>query len=145
MYIPQSSAHPVLRIRKKGDSLEMTKKEPVAEGDASEQSEHTIKLTQGEYDALMSMKGKRVRKIRYAYSYNRLNAEFDVFKDDLEGLVLVDFEFKNTKVKNAFEMPDFCLADVTQDSVFAGGMICGKIYADIKDHVEGLGYKPLHL
>jgi len=145
LYIPAIDIHPVLRIRKKGDKLEITKKQPVVEGDASEQSEHTIRLTHEEYTALTSIKGKAVRKIRYAYPYNGLNAEFDVFKDALEGLVLVDFEFKSPKDKNSFQIPDFCLVDVTQDDAFAGGMICGKSYSDIKAHVEELGYKPLYL
>jgi len=65
----------------------------------------------------------------------------DVFQDDLVGLVLVDFEFKEVADKNNFDMPDFCLTDVTQDKYFAGGMLCGKKYTDIQDHLDELGYK----
>jgi CYTH domain-containing protein len=67
----------------------------------------------------------------------------DVFQDELSGLVLVDFEFKEVTDKNNFEMPDFCLSDVTQDKFFAGGMLCGKKYSDIEVHLGELGYKKI--
>ena len=68
----------------------------------------------------------------------------DVFQDDLTGLVLVDFEFKEIADKNNFKMPDFCLTDVTQDKYFAGGMLCGKKYSDIQAHLVELGYSKLN-
>lgn len=37
-------------------------------------------------------------------------------------------------------MPDFCLADITQEDFIAGGMICGKTYADIESEVQRFGY-----
>jgi len=145
IYFPASAAHPVLRLRKKGNSFEMTKKEPAKDGDASEQNEHTIKLSEEEFKALSSIKGKRSRKIRYEYPCQGRTAEVTVFKDDLEGLILVDVEFDDVKSKDAFKMPDFCLADVTQEQVFAGGMICGKKYADIATRLKELGYKRLDI
>jgi CYTH domain-containing protein len=139
MYIPAQSAHPALRLRKKGDKFEMTKKQPIGD-DFSEQEEHTIKLNKEEFDSLMQVAGKKVRKIRYDYVYEGNRAEVDIFKDDLEGLALVDFEFTDVKKKNAFKMPDFCLVDVTQDTIFAGGMLCGKKYSDIEAKLRELKY-----
>ena len=141
IYFPVSAAHPVLRLRKKGNSFEMTKKEPVKDGDASEQTEHTIKLTEDEFKTLSAIEGKRSRKIRYEYPCQGRTTEVTVFKDELEGLVLVDVEFDDAKSKNAFVMPDFCLADVTQEQAFAGGMLCGKKYSDISDKLKGFGYE----
>ena len=86
-----------------------------------------------------------VRKMRYAYSHNGQFAEIDVFQDDLAGLVLADFEFKSKKEKGLFQQPDFCLVEVTQDSTMAGGMLCGKKYSDIENHLRGLGYRALFL
>ena len=40
-------------------------------------------------------------------------------------------------------MPDFCLADVTQEVFIAGGMLCGKCYKDIEDDLARIGYKKL--
>lgn len=140
LYITRKSIHPTLRIRKNGNSFEMTKKQPVLDNDSSEQEEHTIKLNEDEFECLIEARGKKVHKVRYDYLYNGIKAEIDVFKDELEGLALVDFEFKGSKEKDLFKIPDFCLADVTQDEVFAGGMLCGKKYSDIEKHLAELGY-----
>lgn len=145
LYIPPSSAHPVLRIRKNGDKYEITKKHPVKGDDSSEQEEQTITLTEEEFKSLSEVKGKEVRKIRYYYDYKGGTAEVDVFQDKLKGLILIDFEFDDPEEKNNFEMPDFCLADVTQERFIAGGMICGKSYEDIEEELEKIGYKKLFL
>jgi CYTH domain-containing protein len=144
IYVPVTAPHAVLRIRKKGDKYEITKKFPIKEGDASEQEEHTIKITEDEYKAFAKLEGKRSRKIRYDYDYRGNKAEVDVFQDDLQGLVLVDIEFTDVKKKFDFNMiPEFCLADVTQDTVFAGGMLCGKKYSDVEGKLKGYGYKAI--
>ena len=52
IYIPKSVRHPVLRIRKKGDVFEITKKYPLVGKDSSEQGEHSISLTKEEFEGL---------------------------------------------------------------------------------------------
>ena len=42
-------------------------------------------------------------------------------------------------------MPDFCLADVTQEKFIAGGMICGKSYEDIEKELKRFNYVKLFL
>jgi CYTH domain-containing protein len=143
IYLPTNERHPVLRLRKNGDKYEMTKKEPIKEGDSSEFLEQTIKLTKKEFDSFKNIKGKKVRKIRYYYDLLGVRVEIDVFKDQLSGLVLIDFEFENSKIKNNFQAPDFCLADVTQEEFSAGGMLCGKKYSDIKKKLDKFDYKKL--
>jgi len=143
IYIPPKEVHPFLRIRKKGDIYEITKKEPISGDDSSEQSEHTIKLSEEEFKSLSVVKGKCLSKIRYFYDYKGISAEVDIFQDDLLGLVLVDFEFKNVEDKDNFKMPSFCLVDVTQNKTFAGGMLCGKKYADIEPRLKELEYKKI--
>jgi CYTH domain-containing protein len=133
IYIPKENEHPKLRIRKNGDKLEMTKKYVVVAGDASKQIEETIILSKEEYEALSSLDGKKTEKRRYLYPYKGRMAEIDVFGGDLDGLVIVDFEFETEIEKEKFEMPEFCLAEVTQETVLAGGMLCGKKYADIEE------------
>ena len=146
VYIPKSSNHPVLRLRKNGDNFELTKKEPLEDGDSSRQEEQTIILTEVEFNALsQQVEGKRVRKLRYLYDYSNKVAEFDVFQDDLLGLVLVDFEFENEDEKNNFSIPDFCLVEITQETFIAGGMICGKSYENIEKKLKEFGYKKLFL
>lgn len=143
VYIPKLSDHPKIRLRKNGDRFEITKKEPINRKDTSNLKEQTIILTETEFNALNKLEGKRVRKIRYHYDYNGQMAEIDVFQDDLRGLVVVDFEFASLKEKNNFQMPNFCLVDVTQEDFIAGGMLCGKSYKDIKNQLIKFGYKKL--
>lgn len=142
IYIPKLTTHPVLRIRKKGDTFEITKKSPLKD-DASEQEEQTITLTKEEFSELAILPGKRLRKIRYYYPINGQLAEIDLFLDDLEGLALADFEFSSLKEKESFQMPDFCLADVTQEESIAGGFLAGKKYSDIKSFLDKYNYKKL--
>lgn len=143
IYIPKSSGHPHIRIRRAGNRYEITKKEPVAGSDSSKQLEQTIQLTKEEYDEFASLEGKRVQKIRYAYPYRGMRAEIDVFSGGLEGLVLVDFEFVNESGMQSFEIPEFCLADVTQEEFLAGGTLCGKSYSDIENRLKTFGYSKI--
>lgn len=143
IYYPKEERHPTLRLRKDGNGYFLTKKSPVGE-DKSVQKEQTISLTMGEFDAFSMLEGKRLDKVRYHYDYKGLKAEIDVFKGALEGLVLVDFEFASEEEKQSFVMPDFCLADVTQEEFIAGGMLCGKSYEEIASELAAFGYqKPL--
>lgn len=145
IYLPKDERHPTLRIRKSGGKFEITKKYPVAEGDASEMHEDTIKLSAEEFESLSKIDGKRTRKMRYYYNCNGRTAEIDVFRDALEGLVVVDFEFESEEEKQGFIMPEFCLAEVTQEEFLAGGMLCGKSYGDIERELAKLNYKRLFL
>lgn len=145
IYIPQNSKHPKLRLRKNGNKYELTKKEPVNNDDASHMNEQTIILNEEEFNALLHVDGKKVRKLRYYYEHDGLIAEFDVFQDSLKGLVVVDFEFDSIEQKNDFKMPEFCLVDITQEEFIAGGMICGKSYDDIKIELDKYNYKKLFL
>ena len=143
IYIPKSAAHPKTRIRKNGDKFEMTKKEPINESDASQQEEQTIILTEEEFLSLQKIEGKRVSKIRYDYPYNSRIVEVAIFQEGLNGLVLADVEFDNTEEMQNFTMPEFCLADVTQEDFVAGGLLCGKTYAEIEPQLDKYNYKKL--
>lgn len=145
IYVPFSAVHPSLRIRKNGDVYEITKKQPISMSDISKQMENTIPLTKEEFQSLSKIMGKVVRKIRYFYSHEGRVAEVDVFQDNLKGLVLIDFEFKTEKDKASFKMPDFCLAEVTQETAIAGGMLCGKLYKDIEPALRKYNYNPLYM
>lgn len=142
LYIPASKAHPVMRIRKKGDKLEITKKVP-NNNDASNQTEHTIPLSELEFNVLLSVPGKKLRKLRYYFPVDKKVAEIDVFQDELAGLIVVDFEFSNLAEKEDFKAPDFCSEDITQEEFIAGGYLAGKTYADIKGFLKKYNYQKL--
>lgn len=143
IYIPEGVMHPKLRIRQKGSKYEITKKSPLLEGDASQHTEQTIPLEKPEFESLATIVGKRVHKTRYLYNYNGRVSEIDVFRDELEGLVLVDFEFTTVEEMKSFKIPDFCLVDVTQEDFIAGGMLCGKKYSDISEQLDKYKYKKI--
>lgn len=145
VYYPAEVAHPALRIRQSGDTYQLTKKENANGTDSSYKLEHTVELDRGEFEALTKAPGRRVAKRRYFYEYQGRTAEIDVFEDDLKGLVEVDFEFNTREDQLAFTMPDFCLADVTQEAFAAGGMLAGKSYKDIEKNLATYNYKPLSI
>lgn len=118
----------------------------MAEGtDSSRMIEQTIELDADEFAELSAHGGKRVEKLWYYYPYQGLTAEIDVFGGGLEGLVLVDVEFTDREQQLQFPMPDFCLAEVTQEKFLAGGMLAGKQYKDIADQLARYQYQPLFL
>ncbi len=145
IYIPQAVPHPILRIRKRGNVFEMTKKSPIKNNDSSEQKEQTISLSEKEFAELSALSGKRSRKIRYYYPVDNFTAEIDIFLDNLEGLALVDFEFNSTEEKRNFVMPEFCLTDVTQEEFVAGGFLAGKKYSDIEPFLNKYNYQKLNI
>lgn len=143
LYIPRKEGHPILRLRMRGDNFEITKKIPTDENDASCQHEHTITLTKEEYDILNRAKGRRIRKLRYFYPYEGSIGEIGIFQDDLRGLVLADFEFRTVAEKDSFKMPGFCLADVTQDLMFAGGSLAGMKYEELREGLKKYNFRKI--
>jgi CYTH domain-containing protein len=144
-YLPEAGVeHPHMRIRAKGDTYELTKKQPIEGKDSSAQTEHTISLSPEEYADLSANRTRYVAKDRYKVVIDGHEAEVDVFKDALEGLVLIDFEFSTREEQLAFTMPEVCLADVTQETFIAGGILAGKSYADLQEFLEQYGYIKLN-
>ena len=141
IYVPHENGHPTLRIRKNGSKHEITRKQPRADN-PSEMNEETIPITETEFETLKCIPGLSVRKHRFFYPYRGIQLEIDVFLDQLDGLVVVEAEFDSIEQKNAFEIPRFCLCEVTGKELIAGGKICGKKYSDIATELSKLGYQP---
>lgn len=144
IYIPDTSEHSHLRLRQKGDQYELTKKTPIQDGDASAQLEQTISLSQLEFEVMAVISQKRVVKDRYRVMLGNREAEVDVFRDKLQGLVVIDFEFTTPAEKARFVAPaDVVLADITQEDFIAGGLLAGKSYADIEPELARFDYQRL--
>lgn len=144
IYVPELGVdHARLRLRQKGDSYEITKKIPIVEGDASAHNEMTIPLDNLEFNALSTASNKRIIKDRYNVVIDGYPAEVDVFREELSGLVLIDFEFSSEEEKNNFQKPTVCLADVTQENFIAGGLLAGKTYEDISAELLRFNYKAI--
>jgi CYTH domain-containing protein len=143
IYLPEDSPRPFIRLRQKGGKYEITKKKPINDNDLSAQTEQTIPLDEDEFTALSVASKRSVQKNRYAVDINGYPAEVDVFTENFAGLVLIDFEFKTLAEKQAFQPPDCCLAEVTQEWFIAGGQLAGKSYEDIAADLDRFNYKPL--
>src|SRR5881394_1452284 len=66
IYVPADmSLHPTLRLRKKGSTYEITKKQELSGNDSSTMLEETIPLSQAEFEALASGNNRLVEKDRY--------------------------------------------------------------------------------
>lgn len=142
-YVPFSDPHPHLRLRKKGEERELTKKIMITATDKSTTQEITMPLSALEYDELVTIQGKKIIKRRYFVPVNNRIAEVDIFLDKLKGLVLIDFEFPSALERDSFVAPDFCLADVTQEEFVAGAYLAGKSFADLKEFLARFHYTPL--
>lgn len=145
IYLPASINHPKLRLRQTDDYYELTKKVKIDDSDASECEESTIIFSAEEFVAFSQLPGKRIVKDRYVWLKDGVSYEFNIFKEDLLGLVLIEVEFNNSQSKNALAMPDFCLADVTQDDFVAGGVLAGKKYSDLKTDLGRYGYESIEI
>lgn len=144
-YLPIFKLHPSIRIRKKDNAYELSRKAPISKKDLSIQEEINIKLDKEEFKALIKIPAKVIHKIRYYYPYHNFTAEIDVFLGKLKGLVTIEFEFKNIKAMRKFKMPDFCLANVTHEKQSAGGHLAGRSYRDLKPLLAKYNYKTISL
>lgn len=93
----------------------------------------------------MKIGGNRISKTRYYYPYKNQIAEIDVFSGKLKGLILVDFEFKSHQELDDFIMPDFCLADVTEEDTIAGGVLSHHTISSIRTMLDRFSYKKILL
>ncbi len=144
IYVPEDVDFPQLRIRKKDNHYEITKKSPFKQGDLSAHYEDTILLNEAEYWVLSRVSSKKLEKRRFSSSVGNYMIELDIFQGDLTGLVLIDFEFKTLEDKAEFTPPFYCLADVTQEKLMLGNHLAGKTYQDIEPILKAFRYKPLY-
>ena len=143
LYLPKGAPHAHLRIRKSGNSFTITKKEPVPGESASIHEEHNIKLTASEFAALQNCDCDRINKRRFYYQHNNRVVEVDVFFGQLAGLALADFEFSSKEEMAEFQVPDFCLADVTEEDFIAGGVLCRQSFASLLPELKSYQYQPI--
>lgn len=143
IFLPTQERHPTLRLRRYGDTYEITKKYPAGD-DHRIMHEHNTPLSKEEFEELAhAVKGKRARKTRYYYDFEGKTWEFNVYHDDLQGLVVVEVEFADEKSMREFELPDFILEDVSQEEFLAGGYLAGRTYAEIEPMLKRHRYSKL--
>ncbi len=103
---------PVLRIRKEDDEYVFTYK---GKGLLARE-EYNLPLNKESFDNLLpKTEGKVISKRRYLIPYDKYTIELDVFKGDLEPLIMAEVEFDSVEEANSFAAPEWFGEDVTED------------------------------
>ena len=107
---------PVLRVRQEDDHYYMTYK---SKG-FIEREEYNLPLNKEAYEHLIQKAdGIVISKERYLIPYQKFTVELDVFKKDLDGLVIAEVEFETLDEANSFNPPEWFGEDVTSDPAYS--------------------------
>jgi CYTH domain-containing protein len=115
-----------LRLRKirvpetKERSWSLTQKCRVDDNELSQTAESVIWLSPEEYEVLRVFEGNEIRKNRYPYEHDGRNYSVDFYLGALWGLLIAKTELSENESTNDFPIPDFAIADVTDDPMFSG-------------------------
>ena len=101
-----------VRLRRKADLRLLTAKR----GSGLSREEAEVELDRAGFDELWPLtEDRRLRKRRHLIPHGELEIELDVYKGDLEGLVVAETEFASEKEARAFEPPGWIGEEVTGD------------------------------
>ena len=101
-----------VRLRKIGDRYFETYKG----AGRLQRRELEIELTPDQFNTLWpGTEGRRIEKIRYQIDEGDQKIELNVFRGNLEGLVLAEVEFPSREKSEEFEPPDWFGEEVTED------------------------------
>jgi CYTH domain-containing protein len=98
-----------------------------------------IYLNAIEADTLAVFGSNEIRKNRYPFEFEGRRFTIDVFLGDLLGLILAETSFDNDAEMDAFPLPSFAVADVTNNRAFTGGKLCEMTLNDIRKEIESSG------
>jgi len=101
-----------LSIRQKDDKYEIRKKEGESE---YKKIEHTIYITEEEFDTLMTVATQKHEKNLYLYPiHDGYTSEIDIYTGKLRGYARVEVEFKNEEDMKNFTPPKWFGEEITQ-------------------------------
>jgi hypothetical protein len=120
---------------------------PQDENDVSVWNVSEIFLSDAEHTAFEIFEGREVKKNervetnelrfnRYFFDVGQQQMEIDVFLNPLWGLCLGKVFFDEKETAQNFEMPDFAVAEVTQNEFFIGKNLIGKSFADVQEQLK---------
>ena len=104
-----------VRVREKGGKYTRTVKIFIkSPQETGYTREKTKEITKEEFLSLWKKSKKKIRKVRYFYPLqDSLTAEIDVYKDNLEGLIVVEVEFPSIVAYKKFKKPSWFAKEVT--------------------------------
>ena len=134
-YLPPDAGHPMIRLRKRGEKLFMTKKYPKVAGDFSIMIEETINLLDYEYAFLeKNLIGNVLEKTRYSKKYEGCTIEIDEYLGDLAPLKIMDIEWDSEVID--LDLSHFDIKkEITQQNSLAAGNLAGKKYTEIEKYL----------
>ena len=88
-----------------------------------------------EAEVLSVFDSNEIRKNRYYFDYEGRKFTVDMFLGDLFGLVLAEVSFDTDEELDNYPAPPFALADVTNNRVFSGGVLCELSFADVREEI----------
>jgi adenylate cyclase len=102
-----------VRVRRRDGRTWLT----VKSGPGRVRVEEEIEIDADRFERLWPLTdGRRIEKTRYEIDADDgLVIELDVYKGDLEGLVVAEVEFDSEEAADAFAEPDWLGRDVTED------------------------------
>ena len=134
-YLPPDAEHPMIRLRKRGEKMFITKKYPKVPGDYSTMIEETINLLDYEYAFLeRNLSGHVLEKNRYSKQFASYTIEIDEYLGALAPLKIMDIEWQKG-VESVDLQPYDIAKEITQQNSLAAGNLAGKSYEDIKTYL----------
>jgi CYTH domain-containing protein len=91
----------------------------------------TIILSADEYQTFDCLEGNRLMKIRHYHNYRGQIFSIDVFKNELEGLILCETETNSVEDLMKVEFPVYATREVTEDLFFTGGNLSRTTRAEL--------------
>jgi CYTH domain-containing protein len=88
-----------------------------------------------EAETLSVFNSNEIRKNRYRFEFEGREFGVDMFLGALFGLVLAEVSFETDEELDSFEKPPFAIADVTNDVIFSGGILCELTFAEVRQHI----------
>ncbi len=104
-----------IRVRKYGDNYFLT----IKSGSGTERFEKEFEINKKDFSEIQKINSHRkIRKYRYICKHNNFIIEIDEFKDNLNGLLLAEVEFKNLIEAKNFSPPKWFGKDVTYNKKY---------------------------
>ena len=100
----------VLKVRQKGDTYEIIKKELIS---AQEKKEYSIPLNKEEFDRLFPVTQRRHTKKRFFYPLDKYVCELDIYLDEMAGYARAEVEFDTIEELEAFNPPSWFGEEIT--------------------------------
>lgn len=111
-YITSINDETEVRLRKKSKDYFLT----VKTGSGLTRNETETKILKDQFEKLWDeAKRRKIIKTRYEIPYKSYLIELDIFKENLEGLIIAEIEFENEKEAKDFIPPNWFKKDLTLD------------------------------